>query len=312
MFSLSDLIIKADGGKNVQQISQQYGLSQGETQQVIEAVLPALSQGLARNAASPQGAANFLEALSDGKHAKYFDDPAQALSAQGKAEGNGILGHLFGSKDLSRAVAAEASKATGIDANIIKQLLPALAAMVMGGLFKQSTGQVQGASAGQDGGILGQIFEQISAGQGRAGGGGGLGDILGSILGGGSAAPSSSRGGGGLGDLLGGLLQGAGAGRAPSQNGSAPRPGGDNALGNIFDSFLGSKGGAATGAAQQPEYHQPDSHAPSGQTSQSAPDNPLGEILGKMFQPGTTGTQSNSNVDTGDVMKSIFDQFMKR
>ena len=62
------------------------------------------------------------------------------------AEGNGILGHLFGSKELSRAVAAQAAQATGIGQEMLKQMLPVIASMIMGGLFKQSTAQAQPAA----------------------------------------------------------------------------------------------------------------------------------------------------------------------
>ena len=61
------------------------------------------------------------------------------------AEGNGILGHLFGSKDLSRAVASQAAQATGIGQQVLQQMLPVIASMIMGGLFKQSTNQLQAA-----------------------------------------------------------------------------------------------------------------------------------------------------------------------
>jgi hypothetical protein len=54
------------------------------------------------------------------------------------SDGNAILGHVFGSKDVSRQVASRASERTGIDPSILKKMLPLVAAMVMGGLSRKS------------------------------------------------------------------------------------------------------------------------------------------------------------------------------
>ena len=63
------------------------------------------------------------------------------------ADGNGILGHLFGSKDLSRAVAAQAAQATGIgQQTCCSRCCRRSPSMLMGGLFKQSTNQMQAGS----------------------------------------------------------------------------------------------------------------------------------------------------------------------
>ena len=57
-------------------------------------------------------------------------------------DGNAILGHVFGSKEVSRQVAARASAKTGIDSSILKQMLPLVAAMAMGGLSKKEQAQL--------------------------------------------------------------------------------------------------------------------------------------------------------------------------
>jgi len=99
-------------------------------------------------------------------------------------DGNGILGHLLGSKDVSRQVAANAAAQTGIGADVLKKMLPMLASLAMAAMARRamrgSNGQVQ---------------------LGQATGGGGLMDMLGPMLGGGSG-PS-----GGLGDIIGSLGQ---------------------------------------------------------------------------------------------------------
>jgi len=84
----------------------------------------------------------------------------RAPSRDRHGDGNGILGHLFGSKDLSRAVASQAAQASGIGQNVLQQMMPAIAAMLMGGLFKQSTNQLQAGSFGASN-PLGEIIEQM-------------------------------------------------------------------------------------------------------------------------------------------------------
>ena len=108
MLPLFDMISQAQGGRGMELLARQFNLSQQQAQLAVEALLPAFSQGLKRNAADPYGLGSFMTALASGNHAKYFEDATKAFSPQGVDEGNGILGHLFGSKELSRAVAAQA------------------------------------------------------------------------------------------------------------------------------------------------------------------------------------------------------------
>ena len=118
------------------------------------------SQGLKRNVSDPYGVAAFMNALASGDHARFYDDAAHAFSQDGIASGNDILGQLFGSKELSRAVAAQAAQATGLGQDVLKQMLPAIAAMLMGGMFKQSTGRAQAAQAGGFGGADNPLADQ--------------------------------------------------------------------------------------------------------------------------------------------------------
>ena len=52
-------------------------------------------------------------AVVKGGHQRYLGNIEAAASQAGVTEGNGILGHIFGSKDVSRNVAAHASSASG-------------------------------------------------------------------------------------------------------------------------------------------------------------------------------------------------------
>ena len=99
-----------------------------------------LAGGVQRNATQAGGLDSIISALQGGNHEQYLDDHTQLAQPQALDDGNAILGHIFGSKDVSRQVAAHAATNTGIDAGILKQRLPVVASMVMGALKQHAVG----------------------------------------------------------------------------------------------------------------------------------------------------------------------------
>lgn len=171
--NILDVLMQAQGGNAASQLGQQFGLNGTQTRSALEALLPSLSGALAQNAQAPGGLDALLGALQGGGHSRYVDNP-QSLGEPGTVEdGNNILGHLFGSKEVSRSVASQAAAQTGIGAELLKKMLPLVAAMVMGGLAKRSAGGAAGAGLNPGGfGGLGQAGAPAQAG------GGGLLDML--------------------------------------------------------------------------------------------------------------------------------------
>jgi hypothetical protein len=143
--NLMDLLSSANGGQNIEALANQFGISGEQTQSVLGQLMPALAQGLQRNVSQEGGLESLLGALNSGHHSQYLDDPSTLAQPQAVAEGNGILGHLLGSKDVSRALASQVAGSTGISDALIKQMLPVVASMAMGALSKQSA-QSQAAS----------------------------------------------------------------------------------------------------------------------------------------------------------------------
>jgi len=215
--NLFDMIAGAAGGSAMKQVGQQFGLSESQTQGALKALLPAISGGLKRNAAEPQGLEALLGALDKGNHDEYLDRPERLAEPSTVDDGNAILGHLLGSKEMSRQVASQASARTGVDTGILKKMLPVVAAMAMGSLSKQSkepsvaeamVGALMGGGNTGGGGMLGQLL-----GGGGQSGGGGLGALLGAALGGGQQQQAAPQQKPDLG-LLGGLLDADGDGNA--------------------------------------------------------------------------------------------------
>jgi hypothetical protein len=150
-----------------------------------------LTRGVQNNVKKEGGLEGLLGALTSGKHTQYVEQPEMLGQQSTVKDGNAILSHILGSKDVSRNVAGHAAKETGLDFGILKKMLPVLATVVMGSLGKQTQqkGILEQAIGGGLGGLLG-------------GGGGGLLGGLAGMLGGGQKKQATNP----VADILGGFL----------------------------------------------------------------------------------------------------------
>ena len=228
MMPLFDMLNNAQNGEAMKGIAKQFGLDENQMNKTVEALMPAFSTGLKRNTQTPDAMGNFMKALSSGNHAQYFEDMTKAASPEGLADGNNILGHLFGSKDVSRAVAAQAEAASGVGQDVIKQLLPILATTIMGGMFNQTNNSMKAMSGG-NGNVFGDLMGQMMS----AGGAGAQNNPLGQILGGlmGSSAPQGGQNNP-LGQMMEGMFGGATQQKQPE---AAPANPYDDLFGKMFD-----------------------------------------------------------------------------
>lgn len=144
MIPLFDMMKQAQNGNAMDVMAKQFGLAQEQMAKATAALMPAFSTALKRNTTNPYDFGALMTAMTSGNHAQYFEDMTKAFTPQGMNDGNGVLGQLFGSKEMSRAIAAQAAQMTGIGQEIYKQMLPVVATAIMGGLFKQATGQMSG------------------------------------------------------------------------------------------------------------------------------------------------------------------------
>ena len=170
---LLDLLKSSGGSDSIGELATTVGLGSADTKKLIGALAPALLGGIKKNATSESGLAGLRRALETGAHERYLDDPALLRSTATREDGNKILGHVFGSKDVSRNVAAHAAQQTGIDASLIKKVLPLLAGLAMGAMSKKSSaGRELGTSASAGG--LGPLGDLLGGSDGF-----GLDDVLG-------------------------------------------------------------------------------------------------------------------------------------
>ena len=129
-----------DASGVVQQVGRQFGLDESQASSALAALLPALVAGFHQSASNPSGLDSLQGVLRGGQHRQYLDD-LQSLGGAGTVDdGNGILGQIFGSKDVSREVARRASAQAGVGPDVLKQMLPVVAALVMGALARRQSG----------------------------------------------------------------------------------------------------------------------------------------------------------------------------
>ena len=159
-------ILAAQNGGAVQQLGRQFGLGEDQTAAALAALVPALAAGFSRNVQQEGGLSNLAAALAGGRHSQYLDDPNSLQQPAATADGNGILGHIFGSKDVSRQVAARAAQSSGVGPDILKQMLPVVAAMVMASMAKRAQAAPSAGSPGAGlpgGGLMDMLAPMLDA-----------------------------------------------------------------------------------------------------------------------------------------------------
>lgn len=160
---ITDILAQLGG---LQSMARELGVSEGQATSGAEALLPAILGGFKKQAqAQPtglQGLGGLLGQLGGGG----LLDEVLAPQPTDVSRGDDVLGQIFGTKDVSRAVAQNAATQTGLDPALLKKMLPMLAMLVAGLMAKQGAGG--GAQPDSIGGGLG----------------GGLGGLLGGLLGG--------------------------------------------------------------------------------------------------------------------------------
>ncbi len=167
-------------------ISRELGIDPGTARTGAEALLPAILGGFKKQAQPTPGGLGGLIDLLGGIGGGNLLDAVTGQAPTPSEPGNEILGQIFGSKDVSRTVAGQASKTTSLDPALLKKMLPLLAMAVTGYLASQKAGASSSTGEPQGGGL-----------------GGMLGQVLGGVMGGGMGGGHAQSGGlGGLASLI--------------------------------------------------------------------------------------------------------------
>jgi hypothetical protein len=203
MFNLNDILQNAQGGNAVGNLAQRFGLSPDQTNNAIQALIPALSAALQNKAGDPGALGSIISAMTDKDHQASFSNPDAAPHPDAVAKGQDVLGDLFGSSNVTNQVAQQISNVTGLRPDLLTQLLPAVTSIALGGMAQSFhnqglgglLGQLAGAAQqGNLGSMLGQNPQNPQSPQtapDNSGGGlmGLVTSVLGGLLGGGNKTP---------------------------------------------------------------------------------------------------------------------------
>ena len=180
---ITDILAQMGG---LQSIAKELGVSETQATSAAEALAPAILGGFKKQAQSQPGGLEGLGGLLGQLGGGGLLEQVLGPQPTDVSRGNDVLGQIFGSKDVSRAVAQNAASQSGLDPSLLKKMLPMLAMLVTGYMAKQAGG---GASAAQQ--------DASAGGLGGLGGlGGGLGGLLGGLLGSGGASQGAPASGG--------------------------------------------------------------------------------------------------------------------
>lgn len=119
-------------------MARELGVSEEEAATGVAALTSAILGGFERPAA-PSGSGG-LSALLGRLGGGDLLDNVLSPEPTDVNRGNGVLASIFGSKDVSRSVAQDASAKSGLAPAMLKKMLPIVAMMVAGYMAKQRGG----------------------------------------------------------------------------------------------------------------------------------------------------------------------------
>ena len=165
---ITDILAQSGG---LEAMARELGISEADAARGASALAPAILGGFKKQAqAQPAGIESLGGLIGQLGGGSLLDDVLSPAPTN-VSRGNDVLGQIFGSRDVSRTVAQNASAQSGLDPALLKKMLPILAMLITGYLSSQ-----RGTNT-------------------AASGASGLGGVLGGLLGGGSGSASSGLGG---------------------------------------------------------------------------------------------------------------------
>ncbi len=172
-------ILQQTGGLDA--MAKQLGIPPAMAQTGAAVLLPAILGGFKKQTQAQPSGLEGLGGLLGGLGGGGLLDKVLAPEPTPVDQGNDVLGQIFGSKDVSRTVAAQGAEQSGLDSGLLKQMLPVLAMLVAGYFAKQAGGAGTQASTQASGGGLGDLIGGLLGGGQQQASGGAL-DGIGSLL----------------------------------------------------------------------------------------------------------------------------------
>jgi len=162
---ITDILAQMGG---LQSMARELGVSETQAASAADALLPAILGGFKKQAqAQPAGLAGLGSLLGQLGGGSLLDE-VLAPQPTDLSHGNEVLGKIFGSREVSRAVVQNAAPQAGLDPALLQKMLPMLAMLVTGYMAKQGAAAPTAQPASPIGGLAGMLGGLMGA-QGGAG-----------------------------------------------------------------------------------------------------------------------------------------------
>lgn len=174
--SLLNLLQQAQGGQGLGALAKQLGMDEGTAGGLAEMLAPAIGSA-AKKRAESGGIEAILGQLQGQAQGGLFDAPEAAAAPEAQEQGQAFLENILGSREATQELAREAAGRAGVEQGQVEQFMPALAAMLQGGMQQQMPDtqisgmltQVTGGVTNQGGGIMSMLSGILST-QNKQGG----------------------------------------------------------------------------------------------------------------------------------------------
>ncbi|MCA0423597.1 MAG: DUF937 domain-containing protein [Proteobacteria bacterium] len=229
--NLNDMFANAYGPDAFQDMAKQFGLSVEQTQAAVNAMLPAFSAGLQQQMQTPDGLANLFSMMGQGQPFAAYAAPQAAMMKSGQEFMQQIFeGSQAQTRQVQDQMIQQAAAFSGIGSSILAKMMPIIASMIMGALFKGASDKGLGDLLGQvlgGGGMFGQPGQPTQTHPGSNPMGDLLNDMLGGAMGGSKAGAPADPFSAGI-DILKGMFE----------QGKAIQDQQTQSMENIFDQIL--------------------------------------------------------------------------
>jgi hypothetical protein len=174
---ITDVLAQMGG---LQSMARELGVSESEAANGADALIPAILGGFKKQAQSQPAGLESLGGLLGQLGGGGLLDNVLSPQPTDVNRGNDVLGQIFGSKEVSRTVAQNASAQSGLAPDLLKKMLPMVAMLVAGYMAKQGGGAAQSTSSGGGlGNMLGSVLgSQAARGAPQTGASSGFGSML--------------------------------------------------------------------------------------------------------------------------------------
>jgi hypothetical protein len=134
-------------------IARELGVTEKQVRSGAETLVPLILVGFRKQAQSETASPEDLSGLLGQLGGDDLLDNVLAPRPTNIRRGNGVLRHIFGSEDVSRAVAQVAAAHSGLEPSLLEKMLPMLAMLVVGYLAKQPGAGAAALASAQPGGL---------------------------------------------------------------------------------------------------------------------------------------------------------------